>query len=72
MTVYDFPVNTLAGQPGSLADLAGQTLLVVNVASRCGLTPQYEGLERIWEGTSEIQRAIIAGQMVKRGPGALA
>ena len=49
MTVYDFPVNTLAGQPGSLADLSGQTLLVVNVASRCGLTPQYEGLERLHE-----------------------
>ena len=49
MSVYDFPVNTLAGQPGSLADLSGQTLLVVNVASRCGLTPQYEGLERLHE-----------------------
>ena len=49
MSVYDFPVNTLTGQPGSLADLAGQTLLVVNVASRCGLTPQYEGLERLHE-----------------------
>ena len=49
MTVYDFPVNTLAGQPGSLGDLAGRTVLVVNVASRCGLTPQYAGLERLHE-----------------------
>jgi glutathione peroxidase len=49
VTVHDLPVNTLNGAPGSLGDLAGRTLLVVNVASRCGLTPQYAGLERLHE-----------------------
>ncbi len=49
MTLYDIPVRTLAGEPSSLADFRGRTVLVVNVASKCGLTPQYEGLEALHE-----------------------
>ncbi|HZG04285.1 MAG TPA: glutathione peroxidase, partial [Streptomyces sp.] len=45
MSLYDIPLRTLSGEPTSLAEYRGKVLLIVNVASRCGLTPQYEGLE---------------------------
>ncbi|MFF3763715.1 glutathione peroxidase [Streptomyces sp. NPDC001922] len=47
MSLYDIPLRTLAGDPVSLADHKGDVLLIVNVASQCGLTPQYEGLEQL-------------------------
>src|ERR1700753_1495215 len=49
VSIYDIPVKTLAGGDSSLGRLAGQTLLVVNVASKCGLTPQYSALEELHE-----------------------
>jgi len=47
MTLYDIPVHTLSDEPSSLAAFEGKTVLIVNVASKCGLTPQYEGLEAL-------------------------
>jgi glutathione peroxidase len=49
MSLFEHPVNTLAGEPSSLAEFEGRPFLVVNVASKCGLTPQYTGLERLHE-----------------------
>ena len=46
-TVFDFTARTLAGQDKPLADFRGQALLIVNVASKCGFTPQYAGLEAL-------------------------
>ena len=47
MDLYDIPLKTLSGDDASLAEHKGKALLIVNVASRCGLTPQYAGLERL-------------------------
>jgi glutathione peroxidase len=47
MSLYDIPLQTIDGTATTLADRAGQALLIVNVASRCGLTPQYTALEQL-------------------------
>ena len=46
--LYDIPVNRITGEPASLGDYRGEVLFLVNVASQCGLTPQYEALEKIY------------------------
>ena len=48
-SVYDIPVKKISGEDTSLAEFKGKVLLLVNVASKCGLTPQYEGLEELYE-----------------------
>ena len=49
MAVHDISVNTLSGQPSSIGDHAGKALLIVNVASKCGLTPQYTALQQVYD-----------------------
>ena len=53
MTIFEHPVHTLRGAPSSLDAFHGRALLVVNVASRCGLTPQYTGLEQLQQTYGE-------------------
>jgi glutathione peroxidase len=59
MTIYDIPVTALDGSAATLRDFEGKVLLVVNVASKCGLTPQYAGLEQLHEKFGERGFAVL-------------
>ena len=59
-TVYDFTLNSIDGQPAPLAAYKGKVVLLVNVASRCGYTPQYTALESIYEKYKD-QGFVIVG-----------
>ena len=52
-SLYDIPLRRIDGAPTSLKAFEGKVLLLVNVASQCGLTPQYEGLEKLYESHRE-------------------
>ncbi len=49
MSIYDFTANAIDGKDVPLSDFRGKVLLIVNVASKCGFTPQYAGLESLYE-----------------------
>src|SRR5690554_803732 len=48
-SIYDFTAHRITGEEQSLADYRGKTLLIVNTASKCGFTPQYKGLEALYQ-----------------------
>ena len=59
MNIYDFNARRIDGSMQSLRDFEGQVLLIVNVASRCGFTPQYTGLEALWRKYRESGFAVL-------------
>lgn len=59
-SILDIPVKKITGEDTTLGEFKGHVLLVVNVASKCGLTPQYEGLEKVYE-LYKGQGLVVAG-----------
>jgi glutathione peroxidase len=72
MTIYDFEVRTIDGQPQKLDAYKGQVLLIVNVASKCTLTRQYRGLEELYRRWKDKGFTILGfpcNQFAKQEPG---
>ncbi|MET7866074.1 glutathione peroxidase [Micromonospora taraxaci] len=75
MTVFDTPIDALTGGPADLARYRGKALLVVNVASRCGLTPQYAGLQKLAETYADrglVVLGVPCNQFAGQEPGSTA
>src|SRR6187549_3316539 len=72
MTVYDFKARTIDGDEISLSAYKGKVLLIVNVASKCGFTPQYKGLQHIYDQFKDRGFEILAfpcNQFAAQEPG---
>jgi glutathione peroxidase len=72
-TVYDFTATDIDGRERSLREFEGQALLIVNVASKCGFTPQYAGLEALWRKHRDEGFAVLGfpcNQFGQQEPGA--
>lgn len=72
MSVYDYEANTLRGQEESLSKYKGKVLLVVNTASKCGFTPQYKGLQEVYDKFKDRGFEVLgfpSNQFAKQEPG---
>lgn len=72
MSVYDFTVKNIRGNEVSLSDYRGKLLLIVNTASKCGFTPQYDGLEALYQKYKDRGLAILgfpSNQFLEQDPG---
>ncbi|HUB50809.1 MAG TPA: glutathione peroxidase [Terracidiphilus sp.] len=71
-SIYDFTMNSIDGQPVSLASYKGKVVLLVNVASKCGFTPQYTALEAVYEKYKDKGLVIVgipANNFAQQEPG---
>lgn len=71
-TIYQFTMNDIDGKPVKLSDYKGKTILIVNVASKCGYTPQYEDLEKFYEQNKDKGFVILgfpANNFLSQEPG---